>query len=290
MAVKKPLSKKSVAEKSSVKPTTVKVVKKDTKKWSRLKFLAIGNIVAFVAVLVINYLAVSLPIGGMTTGALSDLYPNLFTPAWLTFSIWWVIYLALLGFVIWQIVDLFKKKSSWITKKIWIWFLLSCAANVGWMFAWQYQRITLSIIIMLLFLVVLIIIANKVKLGKKLWTWTDKLFVQVPFSLYIWRISVATIANIAAWLVHLGWNMLWMTDIFWTIIVIVVAALLALIALYKKYNIIFALVVIRAFIGIIIKRLEVDPIYAKSIIRVLGICITIISAGIWRRFDKWTKN
>jgi len=57
-----------------------------------------------------------------------------------------------------------------------------------------------------------------------------------------------------------------MTDIFWTILVIVVAALLALISLYKKYNIIFALVVVRAFIGIIIKRIDVDPIYAKSII------------------------
>lgn len=57
-----------------------------------------------------------------------------------------------------------------------------------------------------------------------------------------------------------------MTDIFWTIVVIIVAALLALISLYKKYNIIFALVVIWAFIGIIIKRIGVDPVYASSII------------------------
>jgi len=31
----------------------------------------------------------------MSTGDLSDLYPNLFTPAGLTFSIWGLIYLAL---------------------------------------------------------------------------------------------------------------------------------------------------------------------------------------------------
>lgn len=71
-----------------------------------------------------------------------------------------------------------------------------------------------------------------------------------------------------------------MSDIFWTIVVIIVAALLALISLYKKYNIIFALVVIRAFIGIIIKRVSVDPVYASSIIWTLGVCIAIISGMI----------
>lgn len=70
------------------------------------------------AVLIVNYLAVTLPLGGMTTGALSDLYPNLFTPAALTFSIWGVIYLLLFAFVIWQIVDFYKKQSTGITKKI----------------------------------------------------------------------------------------------------------------------------------------------------------------------------
>jgi H+/gluconate symporter-like permease len=71
-----------------------------------------------------------------------------------------------------------------------------------------------------------------------------------------------------------------MSDVFWTLVVIVVAALLALMALRKKNNIIFALVVVRAFIGIIIKRVDVDPVYASSIIWTLGVCIAIIFAGI----------
>jgi len=49
---------------------------------------------------------------------LADLYPNLFTPAGLTFSIWGVIYLWLFVFVIWQAVDFYKKQSTGITKKI----------------------------------------------------------------------------------------------------------------------------------------------------------------------------
>jgi len=264
-------------------------MKKTTKKSSRLPVLAIGNVLAFVAVLVVNYLAVTLPIGGMTTGALSDLYPNLFTPAGITFSIRGIIYLFLWAFVVWQLVDLYKKQSHQITKKIWIWFLLSCVANISRIFAWHYTQIFLSVVIMLLFLVVLIVIANKVEMWKKLWTRREKLLVQIPFSMYLGRISVAIIANIAAWLVHIQWTMFGMTPIFRTILVILVATLLALVALWKKYNIIFALVVVRAFIGIIIKTLWAEIIYGQ-IIRTVWACIAIITAGIWRRFEAWKKN
>lgn len=255
-----------------------------------LSFLAIANVLAFLAVLVINYLAVNLPIGGMTTGALSDLYPNLFTPAGLTFSIWGLIYLLVFGFVIWQLIDLYRKKSIGITKKIGIWFLLSCVTNIAWIFAWHYQQLLLSVIIMILFLIVIIIVGKKASLGKKIWTWKDKLLIQIPFSLYLWRISVATIANITTLLVTIGWNMWWMTDVFWTTVVIIVATLLALMSLWKKYDIIYALVVIWAFLWIVIKRLAVDPVYSMSILWTLGICISIISWGIGWRLKDWTKR
>ncbi len=284
-------NKKTSTKKPAIKKSfgVVKVANKPKKTWW-LELLAIANILWFVAVIIINYLATSLPIWWMSTGDLSDLYPNLFTPAGLTFSIWGLIYLALAWFVIRQIVDLYKKQSVWITKKIWVWFLLSCVTNIWWIFAWHYRLVWLSVIVMLLFLLVLIVISNKIQIWKKIWTWWDKLLVQIPFSLYLWWISVATIANMSTWLVSMWWNMRWMSDIFWTIVVIIVAALLALISLYKKYNIIFALVVVWAFIGIIIKRVSVDPVYASSIIWTLGVCIALISAGIWWRLDKWIKN
>lgn len=265
-----------------------KSISSEKKFW--LNFLSITNIVAFAGVLVVNYLANALPIGGNSTGALSDLYPNLFTPAGLTFSIRWLIYLSVLWFVIWQIVDLHKKISHNITKKIWIWFIVSCLINVSRIFAWHYKLVFLSVIIMLLFLVTLIIIDNRVENWKKLWKWTDKLLVQVPFSLYLWWISVATIANISAFLVNIWWNARWISDIFWTILVILVATILAILNLYKNANIIFALVVIRAFLWIIIKRVDVDPVYASSIIWTLWICISVISAGIWLKFNQRKNN
>lgn len=55
--------------------------------------LKIFNLVMFVVMVVMNYLANALPINEKTTGQLSELYPNLFVPAGITFSIWGVIYL-----------------------------------------------------------------------------------------------------------------------------------------------------------------------------------------------------
>lgn len=280
--------KKKSAKKVIIKKTfPAKSPKKSGINW--IKVLAIGNILAFIAVLIINYLAVSIPLGGMTTGALSDLYPNLFTPAPLTFSIRGLIYTMILCFVVWQIVDVFKKQTKNITKKIWIWFLLSCAANIWRMFARQYQQVILSLLIMIAFLIVLIMIANKIQLWKKLGTRGDKLLVQIPFSLYFGRICVALIANTSAVLVHYGRTMRGMTPIFRTILMIIIATLLALIALYKKYNVIFALVVVRAFIGIIIKTLWAEVVYTQ-IIRTLWTCIAVITAGIGATRQKRLKN
>jgi hypothetical protein len=200
-----------------------------------------------------------------------------------------LIYIALLVFVIRQMVDFSKKNSLWITKSVGLRFILSSVANIAWIFARHYQQVFLSLLILIFFLVTMIMLAKRVKLWEKLWTWKEKLFVQVPFSLYLGWISVATIANAAARLVHIQRGMLWISPIFRTILVIIVATLLALLALYKKYNIVFALVVVRAFIGIIIKTLWAEVVYSQ-IVRILWACIAVITAAIgWRR-EKRMKN
>ena len=61
-----------------------------------------GNLVAFVFIIVMNTLSNALPINGQSMPEISAKYPSLFTPAGFTFSIWGVIYIALLTFVAWQ--------------------------------------------------------------------------------------------------------------------------------------------------------------------------------------------
>ena len=86
---------------------------------NRTKLLAIGNAIAFVITVYVNGLANAIPINGKTTGELSDLYPNLFVPIGFTFSIWGVIYLLLLVFIIYQLIAAFGKttNSSFISNR-----------------------------------------------------------------------------------------------------------------------------------------------------------------------------
>ena len=77
-----------------------------------VKILQVANIAGLLFVLTMNGLANALPIAGKTTGELSDLYPNLFVPAGITFSIWGVIYLLLIGFIIIQSSGIFQKNSE----------------------------------------------------------------------------------------------------------------------------------------------------------------------------------
>jgi hypothetical protein len=65
---------------------------------SNKKILIYGNIVTLVITVIVNFLAVLLPLNGRTTQELSDSYPNLFVPAGYVFSIWSVIYILLIIF------------------------------------------------------------------------------------------------------------------------------------------------------------------------------------------------
>lgn len=187
-------------------------------------------------------------------------------------------------------MDVYKKQSKGFVQQIGIWFLLSCLANISWIFAWHYRIVWLSVLIIIAVLVIQIILANKVKIGHKIWSWRDKLFIQVLFSLYVGWLSVATIANITSWLVNIGWSMRGMSDLFWTCLVIVVATVLALVSLWKKYDIVYASVILRAFLGILLKRISIDPVYAMPILWTLGISMFVISLGMGYKFAMWKKN
>jgi hypothetical protein len=63
--------------------------------------LQVGNVVAFVAVLVVNALAGSTKLlNGRNTADVSAAYPTFITPAGFTFSIWGIIYVLLFAFVV----------------------------------------------------------------------------------------------------------------------------------------------------------------------------------------------
>ena len=212
---------------------------------STLRYL---NLFGFVLVIVMNTLANALPINGFTTGELSALYPNRFVPAGFTFGIWGVIYLALLGFVVFQ----FTRAGKAFAKAISIWFALSCLANAGWILAWHYRLPVLSLIIMLLLLFTLVQIYLRIQtLGWKR-HWAGRL----PFQLYIAWITVATVANTTAVLVDAGWSGGALPEIVWAAVMAGVAVLAGLLFLRYYQDLPYAAVILWALYGIYSRQVE----------------------------------
>jgi len=251
-----------------------------TKVRLRALFLVL-NLIGYIGMVTVNGLANALPLNNKTTGELSDQYPNLFVPAGLTFSIWGVIYVLLAIFIIYQLVYTFRRTDSQspFLERIGILFFVSCVANLGWIFAWHYEIIPLSLLLMLILLASLIGVYLRLHIGRSNASKTEKYLVHLPFSIYLGWITIATIANITVLLVSLGWNRLGLSEQFWTILVIIVGIILSLIALFYRKDIFYVMVVDWALLGILLKRLTVDAVPMRSIIIIVLVGMSLLTLG-----------
>jgi hypothetical protein len=247
------------------------------------KLLQVGNILASIVTIIVNALAVILPLNGKTTEYLSDKYPNLFVPAGITFSIWGIIYILWVVFAMYQARDLFKKEEIDMPflQQITFFFVVSSIANSAWIFLWHYEYVGLSLLMMIILLFSLLAIYIRLNIGKSNVTLTEKLCVQVPFSVYLGWITVATIANVTAFLVSVKWNGFGISPLTWTIIIVAVGTLLTILMLALRKDIAFSLVVLWAFLGIWIKRMTVPNTTTDvNVATTISIAIVLIVAGL----------
>jgi hypothetical protein len=252
------------------------------------RLLSILNLIGYVATLVVNGLANALPIGGKNTGELSDAIPNLFVPAGLTFSIWGLIYIVLGVFVVYQAIVVFGKNaaSSSFTARIGYLFFISSLANLGWIFAWQYQVLPLSLVLMLILLGSLIAVYLRLDVGRSDAGNKEKYMVHLPFSIYLGWITIATVANVTALLVKAGWNGFGLDPQYWTVLMLLVGLAITMVMLFQRHDIFYALVVDWAILGILIKRTSLTiPAQAVIITATAGLAIVtaIIVAQLIRK-------
>ncbi len=256
-----------------------------------MRTLALVNALAFISVLVINYLANALPLNGKNTGELSDQYPNLFTPAGLTFSIWGIIYLWLAVFVGVQIAALFRPalavRVKPIVEKIGWLFVATCIFNVSWIFAWHWEQLTLSVVIMLGFLITLLRINETIGIGHSKANELEKWISHWPFGIYQGWITVATIANVTALMVDNGWRGGGLSEAFWAVLMITVGAAAAVFILFRQNNLGHGVAVAWALLGIYLKRngaLETgSEMVGMAALAAMGI-VVMITVLRWKRW------
>jgi len=235
------------------------------------KLLKISTFGAYVVMVAVNYLAVLLPLNGRDTGAISDNYPNLFAPAGYAFSIWGLIYTLLAIYVIYQ---LWREKDELVVRVNRL-FNVNALLNALWIFAWHYDVIWFSVIIMVGLLFTLIRVADILRVSnltkKECW------LVRLPFSVYFGWITVATIANITVFLVSIGWNGFGLSESFWTVAVLLVGALIGSWRMLRDHFIPYGLVLVWAYGAILAKHLSASGFDGQypSVIWTVAICLFV---------------
>ncbi len=245
-------------------------------------FLAFLNLIAFAATLTVNALSTLLPINGKDPGEISDQYPNLFVPSGLTFSVWGVIYILLGLFVIYGLVAAFRKSSGQegFIGRIGILFFLSSLFNIGWIFFWHYELVWVSLLMMAALFITLLSIYLRLGTGRSQARAAEKGMVHIAFSVYLGWITIATIANVTAFLVDIGWDRFGLSQQFWAVLVIAVGIAITLGVLFSRNDIYYALVADWAILGILLKRLADTSVQDGAVVITAITGLALITLGI----------
>lgn len=210
------------------------------------------NLITVIIALTVNILASTLPLNGQNTGEISDRFQVYFVPAGYVFAIWGVIYLGWIAFIIYQLRP--SQKESLRLQQLGYLFALSNLANATWLFCWHYNFFGLSVIIMLTLLSLLIASYLRLDVNRVTATPAERWSVDIPFSIYLGWITVATVANVTDWLYLINWNGFGIAATTWAVIMIIVASLLGLAMAIIRKDVAYLLVLIWSFVGIAVKQ------------------------------------
>jgi len=220
---------------------------------SRAKFWAILNALVLILVIYWNYYANAQGINENSVGSLSDQYDNFFTPAGYAFSIWGLIYIALTINAAYQLRCAFTSQETSFIQKLGPTLIFANIGNAAWIWLWLIERTGESVILMLLILISLSAAVIRLNLGTGRATIPVKRWVWWPVSLYTGWITVATVANISAYLAKIDWQM-GLTEVNWAIVMIVVATVVNIFILKTRNMATFALVGAWAILAIAMRH------------------------------------
>jgi hypothetical protein len=237
-------------------------------------FRQILVILGTIAVIVVNALASALPFNGQTTGEVSDLFEVYFVPAGYVFSIWGLIYLALIAYTIYQALP--GQRDNPRLRRIGYLYVLSCLANIAWIFLWHWEVFEFTLVAMVALLLLLIGIYLQLGTGRTRVRGAETWLVRVPFSIYLGWITVATIANVTSLLEYLGWNGWGLSAVAWAVIMLVVAMIVASLVSITRGDIAYVAVIVWAFAGIAVKHNDTQAVAITAWVTAGIVALTLL--------------
>jgi hypothetical protein len=218
------------------------------------QLLVVGGILF---ALVINGLANAIPINGQTTAEISDRFRVYVTPAGYVFAIWGLIYIGQIGFLIQTLRP--SRLQDPMLRRIGLWPALIGVLNGTWIVLWHYEVFPATVVVMVALLLSLIVLYQRAgfdrlaRLGSGL-SASERWLVQVPFSLYLGWITVATIANVAAVGEWAGVPTFGIAEQLVAAAVLLAGLGIAVVVMLRTGDIAYGAVIVWAYLGIVVRE------------------------------------
>ncbi|ULG72010.1 tryptophan-rich sensory protein [Macrococcus brunensis] len=206
---------------------------------SRAKVWPLIYLLVFIGTLVMNYLT------SMNVGRVANQDQALIQPAGYAFSIWSLIYLFIIIWIIRLLLD--KQQSYDLTQgeNLTFWPILNFILNGLWIYVFTQNWKLTSVIVIIALLLTLVIIYRKISQHH------NHPFDRSVFSIYFAWVTVATIVNIFTYVKSLDVShVIGLSELTWTWVMLVVATALCVYIAFKYHDFLYPLVFVWAFTAI----------------------------------------
>lgn len=218
--------------------------------------LRIMNTIFFVFMVAANAIFELMPLNNVTSADVSARYDTLLTPPGFAFAIWTVIYVWLFLFILYQF-GIFHSRSEGdnpdIIHAIGAFFMISCAANIGWIFAWHNEYLFLQLILIIVLWISLLYI--RYGLQKEVRSVKDNVFARMPFSIYLSWTTAAMALNLTIAVREYSHDYFGMTEEGWAIGFLAFLFVLAEYFLFRYHDYLYALTASWVLFGILFRYL-----------------------------------
>jgi len=237
-----------------------------------LPWLTLAAIIGTFAVNIWSNLS---PPGGQTIGEISNtrFAEVQITPANYAFAIWGVIYIGLLAFGYYQLLP--AQRADMRLRQARPWLILACLAQAVWVFCFLAGQFWLSVLAMLTILVPLILVYRHLEIGRPM-SRNERWWMQIPLSIYLGWISVATMVNIALALYSQGWNGWGISPQNWTVFLIWVAAALGVFVSLQGQDKAFPLVISWALMAIAVRHFGNPALAIPAVIWAMSLAAFVL--------------
>jgi hypothetical protein len=217
------------------------------------------------------------PVQDLQDGALDE-DGSYLAPASPAFSIWTVIYVGLFAYTVWQALP---RQRSTERQRVLGWLIAGTMVLNGlWLVAAQFGSLPLTVLAIIVLLALLGVTFHRTVI-EPADGWADRLLVDGVTGLHLGWVTLATVANITAWLTVIGppdWED---SATLWGVIVLVAVAVIGLgIEAASHWRLAPALALAWGLSWLAVGRLTGDPSSAAIGFTALGVAALILAASV----------